>query len=239
MSRKTKTKHSGRRTRKAGAVTVEGLHASFDRIDKKVADMIQKGKTDSDLMCCIRKSWSEQFHMGLSMPAIKGMILHYRAIHKAAPGQKRKTRKQRGGMAPLDFMMGQGITDKVYGDFPVPIGTTPLVIKGLDLGRFYESDGGRVCNSTGGHPAPGQPGAPSHQGGGGVLDAIGMGHVPASIPRNVAEIGVAAGQGVVNAGGPSSSPVTYESSIASYSPKAYDAGALSSVGSLAAIYKAY
>jgi len=235
MSRKTNTKHSGRRTRKAGAVTVEGLHASFERIDKKVGAMIDKGKTDSDLACCIRKAWSEQFHMGLSMPAIKGMILHYRAIHK---GQKRKTRKQKGGMAPIDYMMGQGITDKVYGDFPVPIGTTPLVIKGLDLGRFYESDGGRVCNSTGGHPAPGQPGAPS-QGGGGILDTLGMGHAPASIPRNVVEIGVAAGQGVANAGGPSSSPVTYNTSLVGYSPAPFDAGALSSIASLKPVFNGY
>jgi hypothetical protein len=201
--------------------------------------MIAKGQTDSELTCCIRKAWSEQFHMGLSMPAIKGMIMHYRAIHKEASGQKRKTRKsrgQKGGMAPMDWIMGQGITDKVYGEFPVEMGTSALVSKGLDLGRFYESDGGRVCDSTGGHPAPGQPG--SYRGGG-VLDAIGMGHAPASVPRNVLEIGTGAIQGVANAGGPSSSPVTYEPSTVGYSPKAFDAGALSSIASLAPIYKGY
>jgi len=238
-SRKTKTKHSGRRTRKAGAVTIEGLHASFEVIDKKVAAMIAKGQTDSELTCCIRKAWSEQFHMGLSMPAIKGMIMHYRAIHKGASG-KRKTRKSRGkqsgGMAPMDWMMGQGITDKVYGEFPVEMGTSPLVSKGFDLDRFNESVVGRVCDSTGGHPAPGQPG--SYRGGG-VLDALGMGHAPASVPRNVLEIGTGAIQGVAGAGGPSSSPVTYEPSSVGYSPRAFDAGALSSVASLASIYKGY
>jgi hypothetical protein len=232
-------KHTGRRTRKAGAVTIEGLHASFEKIDKKVANMIAKGQTDAELTCCIRKAWSEQFHMGLSMPAIKGMIVHYRALHKDASG-KRKTRKARGGqsggMAPVDWIMGQGITDKVYGEFPVAMGTSPLVSKGFDLGRFYESDGGRVCDSTGGHPAPGQPG--SYRGGG-VFDALGMGHAPASVPRNVLEIGTGAIQGVAGAGGPSSSPVTNEPSSVGYSPKPFDAGALSSIASLAPIYKGY
>jgi hypothetical protein len=233
-------KHTGRRTRKAGAVTIEGLHASFEKIDKKVATMIAKGQTDAELTCCIRKAWSEQFHMGLSMPAIKGMIVHYRALHKGDGKRKtRKSRGQTGGMAPMDWIMGQGITDKVYGEFPVEMGTSALVSKGLDLGRFYESDGGRVCDSTGGHPAPGQPGSPFPLKGGGVLDAIGMGHAPASVPRNVLEIGTGAIQGVAGAGGPSSSPVTYQPSSVGYSPKAFDASALSSIASLAPIYKGY
>ena len=220
----------GRKTRKAGGATVEGLHSSFSRIDDKVRALIAKGKTDSDLVDCIRKAWSEQFHMDLSLPAVKGMIMHYRAVHGS---KARKTRKsQRGGMAPYDYSMGQGITDQVYGRFPIEMGTTPQVVKGLDLGRFYENRGGRSCDATGGHAAP------AGQLGGGVLDAVFMGHVPGSVPRNIVETGVSAVQGraIMN---PSASPVSASVPLASYAPKAYDTGSISSISSLASVYKPY
>lgn len=210
-----------RKTRRATVgVTVEGLHASFSRIDDKVKDMIAKGKTDSEIGACIQKAWSEQFHMDLSSAAMKGMIIHYRAVHRS--GNKRKTRKsQRGGMAPVDWIMGQGTTDNVYGRFPVEIGTTPQVVNALDLGRFYESRVGRSCDATGGHAAPGQ------QLGGGVLDAVGMGFAPASVPRNIVETGVSALQGAPIAN-PSASPVSASTQMASYAPKAFDTTAISS-----------
>jgi hypothetical protein len=219
-----------RHTRKAGGVTVEGLHSSFDKIDKKVETLISKGATDSDIACCIRKGWSEQFHMSLSAPAVKGMITHYRAVHK---GVGKKTRKQRGGMAPMDWVLGAGVTDKVYGNFPVEMGTSPLVNKGLDLGRFYESDGGRACNTTGGHPAPGLS-----QKGGSVLDSIANGYFFASMPRNIGESIVSSVQGkpILN---PPPSPVTYTAAPPIFFPKPFDAGNLTSIASLAPVYKAY
>jgi len=199
-------------------------------IDGKVKALIAKGATDSDLACCIRKAWNEQFHMELSTPAIKGMIMHYRAIHK---GSKRQTRKQKGGMAPLGWTMGQGTTDHVYGRFPVEIGTTHQVVKALDLGRFYESNGSRACNTTGGHAAPA-----SGQKGAGLLDAIMQGHAPASVPRNVIETGVSSLQGapIMN---PHPSPISATVHESTFTPKAFDPSAISSISSLAPIYKAY
>lgn len=222
----------GRRTRKAGGVTVEGLHSSFDRIDKKVGALIAKGATDSDIACCIRKGWSEQFHMSLSTPAVKGMITHYRAVHKGE-GKGRKTRKQRGGMAPMDWVLGAGVTDKVYGNFPVEMGTSPLVSKGLDLGRFYESDGGRVCNSTGGHPAPGLS-----QKGGGIWDTMGMGHFFNSVPINFGQQFVSTAQGRPDST-VSASPVTYTAMPPTFFPKPFDAGSLTNIASLAPVYQSY
>ena len=250
VSRRNKHSGSRRATRKAKSATVEGLHSSFGKIDGKVKSMIAKGTTDSELARCIQKAWSEQFHMGLSMPAVKGLILHYRAVHPA--GSKRKTRKQRGGMAPLGWTMGQGTTDFTYGRFPVEIGTTPQVLKALDLGRFYESNGSRSCDATGGHAALATPGprmqAPGQQMGGkrsgysrkqrgaGVFDALGMGHAPASVPRNVMETTVSAVQGhpIMN---PPPSPVSATTSMAAFAPKPYDTSSISSISSLASIYK--
>ena len=212
---------------------MESLHASFDKIDGKVKAMIAKGSTDSELACCIRKAWTEQFHMSLSVPAVKGMILHYRSVHKGARKTRKAGRGQKGGMAPLDWTGGQGTTDFVYGRFPVEMGTTPQVLRGLDLGRFYESGVGRSCDSTGGHAAPG-----SHQKGAGILDAIMMGHSPASVPRNFLETSISTVQGAPIRD-PNPSPISATTHTATFTPKAYDAGAISSISSLAPLYKPY
>jgi hypothetical protein len=234
---KTRSSTSARRTRKN--VTVEGLHASFDRIASKVHTLIQKGSTDSDLACCIRDSWSEQFHTGLSNPAVKGMIMHYRAIYGSGKGSKgnRKTRKsQRGGMAPLDWTMGQGTTDHVYGRFPVEMGTSHQVVKALD--RFTENRGGRACDTTGGH-GPQMGGHKSRsQKGGGVYDAVMMGHAPHSVPRNVVETGVSSIQGAPIEN-PHSSPVSSTVHLAAFAPKPYDVNEITNISTLAHVYKAY
>jgi hypothetical protein len=221
-----RNKRSARKTKKgARAATVEGIQASFQSIDTKVKTLIAKGGTDSALATCIRNAWDEQFHMDLSPAAIKGMIVHYRAVHKG----RGTRRKQKGGMAPLDWTMGQGTTAHVYGRFPVEIGTTPQVVRALDLGRFYENRVGRALDTTGGHPAPGQKGA-------GLFDALAMGHAPASVPRNFMEMGVSAIQGapITN---PAPSPVSAHVPLATAAPASYDATSISSISSLAPIYK--
>lgn len=230
-----RAKHGLRTSRKAGRgkeiMTVEGLHASFEKIDKRVRDMIDHGKTDSELACCIRKAWNEQFHRALSAPAVTGMVSHYRAVY-SAPGGKRKTRKaQRGGMAPLDWTMGQGTTQAVYGSFPVAMGVTPSVVKSLD--RFFESPVGRSCDRTGGYAAPSQT-----QAGGGLVGSLLMGHMPASVPRNALETGVSAVQGHTIAN-PSPSPVAAHVTGSVYTPRAFDPSPLSQITSMSPVYAAY
>jgi hypothetical protein len=220
-----------------------------------MAKMIAAGRTDGELAACLRREWSSIFHRDLSAPAIKGMVSHYRAVHKVKTG-KRQTRKakqrQVGGMAPLGYMMGQGTTAQVYGQFPVAIYSDPSVIKSLDMNRFFESPIGRSCNATGGFDAPTQTGGgesveavkalvekqQKNQQGGGVLDAIGMGHMPASVPRNFGEIGASAlaGHPIAN---PASSPVASVVHIPQVTPTPYDATAINPMTSLAPIYQGY
>jgi len=238
MTTRRAKRHAGRRSRKAGATTVEGLHASFDKIDAKVADMIARGKTDSDLACCIKKEWSEQFHMGLSMPAIKGMVQHYRAMHKGSP-KGRRTRKQVGGMAPMDWTMGQGNFDKTYGEFPAPI--SGLSWAAFDQNRFAESPSGRSANPTGGHSvqmggATKTGGGSKKQKGGGIFDALGMGTPLASVPPNAIQTATYALQGSTRSMEPSSSPITSQPYQATYTPKAYEASDLSSIAAIKSIY---
>lgn len=186
-------------TRKAGkgrrdAMSVEGLHASFEKIDTKMRALIEKGATNSELSACIRRSWNHHFQHPISEAAVKGLLTHYRTIYAGSSGSKRVTRKnrgrgsQKGGMAPLDYQLGQGSAAVPYGIFPSEMGR--VAITALDNERFFESPVGRHCNTTGGEAAPSQG-----QKGGGLLDSIMNGHAMGSVPRNVFESTVSAVQG--------------------------------------------
>ena len=209
---------------------MEALHASFDKIDRKVHEMIGKGATDSEVAACIQKSWLELFHIPVSGAAVKALVIHYRAVHGSSSKRvtrksKRKGKGQHGGMAPLDYMMGQGITSQSFGRFPVEMGTTPNVLNGLDLGRFYESTTARSCNTTGGHPAINQRGGaslwqmltePSN-----IMSSVYNGHAPSSVPVN----SIQSAANVVMGGqplGPNASPVAATVPLSVYTPKPYD-----------------
>lgn len=184
-------KRSNRATRKAGhnGLSVAALHASFEKMDNKVRAAIGRGVSDAELAACIRNQWAELFHGAMSPAAVRGMVLHYRALYGAGPRRTRKGRhNQHGGMAPLGWTLGQGVSDAVYGRFPVDMGSTPRVVASLD--RFYENPVSRACDSTGGHDAPVGP-----QAGGGLFDTLIAGHAPASVPRNVLETAVSTVQG--------------------------------------------
>ena len=231
MAKTARRPRSGRSTRKAGhgpAVTVESLQASFELIDKKIRGSIERGKTDSSVLEQLKRTWNEHFHMTLSPAALRGLMMHYRATSKRTT---RKAGKQRGGMAPLDHMMGQGITSSVYGRFPVEIGQSAHAMRGLDLTRFYENPISRSCNATGGFDAP-------RQTGGGVFDAIGMGHMPASVPRNGLETAVSAIQGHTIAN-PSASPVAASVATVNALLQPFDTSQVSQITSLAPIFKGF
>jgi hypothetical protein len=129
-------------------------------------------KNPSAARAHLEKKWLEFFGAPLTPAAAKGLIVHYEKLYG-----RRATRKQRGGMAPINYMMGQGSTDYTYGRFPTPM-SDPQVIRALDLPRFSENRGGRACDSTGGFDP---------QAGGGLFDSLANGYLPASVPRNLLE----------------------------------------------------
>ena len=228
-----RVKRGGRSTRKAGGerLSVAALHASFEKMDNKVRATIGRGVSDAELAACIRSQWSELFHGAMSPAAVRGMVMHYRALYGAGPRRTRKGRKgQRGGMAPMGWSLGQGTTDAVYGRFPVDMGATPRVVASLD--RFYESPVSRACDSTGGHDAPGQ------QTGGGLLDGILAGHGPASVPRNIVEQGVSAIQGAPIQN-PPSDPTTHTWQLQNPPATVFDPKPISDLTGLAPIYNPF
>lgn len=224
-------------------MSVEGLKSAFEKIDVRMRSLVEKGVGDSKLGSCVRNAWSEFFQRELGSPAVQGMIRHYKAMY-SPKGLRISRKSQRGGMAPLDYTMGPGTTDAVYGRFPVEMGATPSVVQSLD--RFFESPIGRSCDSTGGYNAPSQAGGRRRsrrggkrgQRGGGFFDALMMPHAPPSVPRNVIESSLSSIQGrpIVN---PAASPVTYTPSITTVEPKAFDPVGISTMSSLAPVYQGY
>ena len=230
-------------TRKAGrsakgdSMSVEGLHASFEKIDGKIRALVQKGASNTELSACIRRSWTHHFQRPVSEPAVKGLVTHYRSIY-AGPKKTRKHRSQKGGMAPLDYQVGQGLTTDPYGIFPSEMGR--VAVSALDNERFFESPVGRHCNTTGG-AAPGQMGgrrSRRNQRGGSLWDSLVNGHAMGSVPRNAIETGVSVAQGapIMN---PNPDPVSHTWSAAQNPLTPHDTTQIHQYSSLAPVYTGY
>jgi hypothetical protein len=219
-----------RRKGQHGTLSVAVLHTAFEKLDERMRLEIGRGATDSELGACLKGQWSTLFQSSLSPAAVRGMVLHYRALYKAGPRKTRKAgrRGQKGGMAPIGYGLGQGIADPVYGRFPVDMGATPRVVASLD--RFYENPVSRACDSTGGHDAP-----VGQQEGGGLIDAMLAGKAPASIPHNVVEMGVSAIQGA-SIRNPPGDPVAHTWQLSAPPATVFNPSSLSNISNLAPIY---
>jgi hypothetical protein len=210
-------KRTTRKAGKAGTLSVEGLHASFEKLDDKVRRAVASGATDSELAEVIRRTWSTLFHHGLSRPAVQALVSHYRAVHGShKKTRKARGRKQQGGASSLGYITAQGTTAPVYGRFPVEMGASAAAVRTLDLDRYFD-------NSIG------------TQRGGGLLDALGMGFSPASVPRNIIETSVSAVQGhtIQN---PPADPVSRHAPMAIPHLRPFDTSQVSSVSTLAPVY---
>lgn len=230
MAGTRRARRGGRTTRKrnahnGSAMTIEGLRASFDKINSRAKAAIESGRPDSAVADVIDKSWSDMFHHGLSPTALKGLLLHYRALYRS-----RRTRKQRGGMAPLDWTLGQGTTASVYGTFPVEMGAVPQAVAALDLRNHPENSISRSCDETGI--------APPKQTGGGILAAIGAGHTPMSVPINILQQAAGTLMGAPPAPNPSGAPDVAAWNYQTYTPAPFNPSSLSSISTLGPVYMA-
>lgn len=219
--------------RKIRYATVDSLQASFDKIDGKAKLMIQKGCTDKALQECLQRLWTQQFHQHLARPAVLGLLKHYRALYGSG---KRTTQKaQKGGMAPLEYTMGQGSTEP-YGRFPVFEGSSPKFVHDLGtVNRTFESSIGASCTrQTGGRSRRNKK-----QSGGGVdllPAAVRMGHAPFSVPANGFQTTVSAVQGVRSR--ESSDPTVPAWRVNQFTPSTFDAKPYSSF-ELSPVYNGY
>lgn len=233
----SKVKKSTRLTRKAGhgALSVEAIHASFEKMDNRLRRAVESGITDSELGRAVERAWSAAFHHELSAPATRGLVAHYRGLYGGSRAG-RKTRKQRGGMAPLNWTTGPGVASTSFGRFPDDFSTSTQARHDLDLGRFFEDPVSRSCNATGGVDTLAKQSG-GKQRGGGIFDALMAGHAPASVPRNSFETAISTLQAAPNTN-PPADPSVRTWPFANPELNAFDSSKVSNLMGLSSVYQA-
>jgi hypothetical protein len=231
-------KYGRRHTRKAGrrgALSVEALHASFQKMDSRLRGAVESGITDTQLGHAVERAWSSAFQKELSAPAVQGLVAHYRGLYggsRKGRRTRRHRRGQHGGMAPLDWTMGQGSTNTTFGRFPDDFSTSAQAVKSLDMNRFFESSVNRGCDSTGGRDTL------ASQRGGGLFTTLMAGFPPSSVPVNLIQSTTTTLQGAPVQNPPSAPEVhTWKPEVAV--PTAFDASNVSNLTGLSSVYKGY
>ena len=80
-----------------------------------------------------QKKWKELFHMPLSSQSAHSFASYYRDMRSNTRKHASRKHKQRGGAAPLDYVMTPGLNIQAYGRFPIEAGTDPASIRNLDV----------------------------------------------------------------------------------------------------------
>ena len=78
----------------------------------------------------IQAKWTSLFDTHLDKKTATSFVQYYR---KMKSHTRRSSKKQKGGMAPLNYTMTPGANVSVYGRFPVEVDTDPASIRDLDV----------------------------------------------------------------------------------------------------------
>lgn len=109
----TSTRHT--RKKRAEVTTLVELKSVFDRVRKGALAILKETSDKKQRIKKLQALLKEQFHHPVQPMAAEA----YLSVIEKGAGAKRGTRrrKQKGGMAPLDFQTRPGI-DGVHGSFP-------------------------------------------------------------------------------------------------------------------------
>jgi hypothetical protein len=90
--------------------------------------------SESEDPAAYQKRWKELFHMPLSSQSAHSFASYYRDMRSnTRKHSSRKSRRQHGGAAPLDYAMTPGMNIQAYGRFPIEAGTDPASVRNLDV----------------------------------------------------------------------------------------------------------
>jgi len=109
------------------ALTVPQLRKAFEKIDMETRKIIAKHPINESSVLEFQKTWKATFHKTIDDSTAKSYLELQTKSKKQK--KKRETRKQRGGSAPVDYMLRPGI-DGTHGNY------LPYVSSGLS---FYNS----------------------------------------------------------------------------------------------------
>lgn len=104
-------------------LTIPMLRKAFEHIDMETRKILAKHPINKDSISEFQKAWKKCFGKTIdSKTAESYLMLQSKLKNKSS----RKTKKQRGGSAPVDYMLRPGI-DGTHGSY------LPYVSKGLDF----------------------------------------------------------------------------------------------------------
>jgi len=195
-----------KKTRKASkkrVSTIPELKRSFDHLDTETRKIIAAPGTQGEKVKRLQKVWMNIFHKSLTKDAAES----YLAIKKRSKGTRRATRRQRGGMAPLDYTLRAGI-DGPHGNFPAYVQSgfgVGYPMPGVKESCGVTDSGPHISASLGSNQVGGAPGT----GPGALMNLAtafgGYGVLPSIPPSAVQDFqSTLRGQPI----GPSSDPVT-------------------------------
>jgi hypothetical protein len=115
--------------------------ATISEIQQKLKQFNQYTQQESPDPTAYKKRWKELFNKPLSSQSAHSFATYYKDMRSNTQGSRgsRKnrrnhaSRKQRGGAAPLEYVMSPGLNIQTYGRFPVEAGTDPASVRNLDV----------------------------------------------------------------------------------------------------------
>jgi hypothetical protein len=109
--------------------------ASIQRSLKKFDEFARKHTNDEH---AYKRKWQSLFDMNMSDLSAKSFAQYYKEMRS-------KTRRMKGGSAPLHYQMGPGLHVQNYGNFPVEAATDPASIRNLDV--FFQDSLLKGCGT--------------------------------------------------------------------------------------------
>jgi hypothetical protein len=118
-------KHKTRKQKKethGKVLTIPMLRKAFEHIDMETRKILAKHPINKDSISEFQKAWKKCFGKTIDSKTAESYLVLQSKVKKSS----RKTRKQKGGSAPVDYMLRPGI-DETHGSY------LPYVSKGLDF----------------------------------------------------------------------------------------------------------
>lgn len=117
--------------------TIAHIQKNMKEFDAYARRIAGKKAPEPDM----QKKWRSLFQTELTMDSAISFKKYYRSMRS----QRRLTKKQKGGMAPLAYAMTPGLNQAVYGKFPVAIHTDPQSIQDLDV--YFQNSLTKGCGT--------------------------------------------------------------------------------------------
>ena len=126
MAKTRKNKNNS--TKKVSVMTVPQLRRAFEQIDVETNKILRAHPINEDSVKEFQKAWKRVFHKSVDSTTAQS-YLELQSKQSRSGGKLRKTRKQKGGVAPVDYTLRPGI-DGTHGNY------LPYVSSGLS---FYNN----------------------------------------------------------------------------------------------------